>query len=341
MFIYLLILLQLPSTKHCNLRSSFYHMFYYRDHLPIKGTIVVAQLIHDEENDNCLYVTLPEFNNSRGIIQKAELPKKVKKQKETLNNLKHQHGGTIICTVSETTKINQTTNFLELVELSIRGVDKKYESKILTRQRNMERIIKLIKYISIQFNLPYESLIHEIQNNIILPLVMDDVTAIDNSNGGDINDYSDTYSNFLRSPQTLLTEININSDSDNYDNILATLKTLIKETNATSSLDFEVKIWKSNNNPNIIQTLRALFDSIKSKFNNIDLRYIGAPTYQINIRAIDPNAIDEFYRVVNQHIIDWFANNGVTGYDLQFDITQKKVKHGDVTIHYPKIEGVY
>ena len=317
-------------------------MFYYRDRIPAKGTIVVAQLINIEENESCLYVTLPEYNNSRGTIQKAELPKKVKKQKETLKNLKHQHGGMIICTISETASIDLNKNLHGIVELSIRGVDKKFEPQILIRQRNMERIIKLVKFISMEFKLPYESLIFELQNNIVLPLTMDDITTTDDDDTSDknINDYNDVYSNFLRNPQHLLIEVGIDPNSDIHKNIITTLKTMIKETNVTSSLDFNIKIWKSNNDANIIQTLRDMFEFVKSQHDNIEFRYIGAPTYQININVINSNLIDQFYQSINQSIINWLIDKNVMGYDLQFDIAQKKVKYGDVTIHYPKMEGL-
>lgn len=308
-------------------------MFYYRENLPAKGTIVVAQLIPSEENDSCLYVTLPEYNNTRGIIQKSELPKKVKKLRETLNDMKHRHNGALICVASGPTKHDSG---FDLVELSIRGIDKKHEPKILTRQRNMERIIKLTKFISTNFNLPCESLMFELQNCVVLPLMIDDIVAMDDTNDYNIDDYNEKYFNFLKHPQNLLTEIKIDPESENCKNILMTLKTMIKETNATSTLDFDVKIWKSDGDSNIINVIRSLFEFIKSTYNNVELRYIGSPTYQINFNSIDPNAIDHVYGLIKQSIINWLINNNVVGYDLQFDVTQIKVKYGDITIHYPE-----
>lgn len=308
-------------------------MFYYRDILPVKGTIVVAQLILSEENENCLYVTLPEYNNSRGIVHKSELPKKVNKLKQTLSDMKNQNNGTIVCIISDTAKMDTTNNSLELIELSYNGVDKTYKPNIVARQRNLERIIKIVKFISVRFNLSFASLMHELQNNIVMPLIIDDISTID-----DINDYTNEYSNFLRFPQKLLDEIKISehlTEENHNQNILTTLKGMIKETNAQASLDFDIKIWKSNNNANIVQILREIFEFIKSKFDNIELRYIGAPTYQIILNKIEPDVIDQVYTNINQSLIEWLNNNNVVGYDLTFDTTQKKVKLGDVTINFP------
>jgi translation initiation factor 2 alpha subunit (eIF-2alpha) len=313
-------------------------MFYYSDSdfAPIKGTVVIAHLINSDENEHCLYVTLPEYNNSRGIVQKAELPKKVKKQRETLNNMKHQNKGAIVCVVSEKPKFDKTNNSLELIELSVKGIDKIFEPKILARQKNMERIIKLIKFISIEFNLPFDQLIDELRSNIVTPLLINEIPTID-----DIDDYDNMYNNFLRQPQDLLTNLKIDTDvhTDIHKNVMIVLKTMIKEVNASSSLDFQIKIWKCSDDMNIICVMRKLFEFIKSKYDKIDLRYIGSPKYQIHLHAIDPNVINDVYQSINESIIEWLRSNNVTGYDLQFDIQSKEVKNGDITINYPfKIE---
>src|SRR5438445_5108086 len=107
-------------------------MFYYSKKLPITGTIVVA-LVSDEDNDSCIYVTLPEYNNCRGVVYKRELPKKVKQQKDIITKMKH--AGHTVCVVSAVPKCTSDGD-PELIELSIKGVDPKYHQDIVTRFKN-------------------------------------------------------------------------------------------------------------------------------------------------------------------------------------------------------------
>src|SRR6185503_11964292 len=102
-------------------------MFYYDKLVPTIGTIVVASVSLDVENENCIYVTLPEYNNSRGIIYKRELPKRVKLQKKLIAEMKQ--AGHVVCTILSTPKLTNNST-LELVELSIKGVDQKYHHDI-------------------------------------------------------------------------------------------------------------------------------------------------------------------------------------------------------------------
>src|SRR5438477_9672739 len=111
-------------------------MFYYREKIPVAGTIVVVMITEEKENETCVYVILPEYNNSVGIIYKSELPKRLKAQRKTIAEMKQ--AGQIVCVVSNTPKLTQDGN-LELVELSVKGVDQKWHTDVITRYKNIEK----------------------------------------------------------------------------------------------------------------------------------------------------------------------------------------------------------
>src|SRR5579872_1460135 len=264
-------------------------MFYYRDELPQMGTIVIAVVSDTDENDSCIYTTLPEYNNCQGVIYKRELPKKVKQQKKILSEMKH--AGTIVCVVSNslTTSTISSKSKSEIIELSIKGVDPKHHANIITRYKNIEKILKIVKFVSQEFGYTYKNIIKKIHENIITPLT--DINGTDK-----VNDYGEIYQNFLRNHKTLVELMNLESKDSKRVN--KKLNNMITELPASSSLNFDLFVWKGDkDNRDAIFVLRDVFDVIKNSFKdqNIELRYLGAPKYQINLMRIDLDKINDMY----------------------------------------------
>lgn len=300
-------------------------MFFYEDKFPMKGTIVVANMKIGDKSDNCMYVTLPEYNNIDGILYRNELPKRLKLQKKAISDMKQ--AGQIVCVVTNQL-VDSNSN---LVELSIKGVDTKYHDLILTRYRNIEKFIKLMKFISFTVNIPYYDLVQTLQNTIIIPLdEIDENASVDN--------YDALYSSCLRDISSFLKFVPlINDNNELKTQVLDSLKDLIKETNASSSLMFDLFVWKGINGMNSVTILQSLLGYIKTKYmdKTVDIRYIGAPRYQLTVRSIELDQIDITYTDIMSSIADWMTNNNIVCYDLQYDILQKEIVHGDISITFP------
>lgn len=299
-------------------------MYFYEDKIPEQGTIVIANMKVGDKNDNCIYVTLPEYNNVDGTLYRNELPKRLKLQKKAIADMKQ--AGQIVCIVTNT---DSSTN---LIELSIKGVDAKYHDLILTRYRNIDKILKIIKFISITQKIPYYDLVEKLQESVIVPL-----TEIDENKG--IDNYEALYFSCLRDIASFLKFVPlVHEDDEIRKRVIEILNTMIRETNASSSLMFDIFVWKNDSTGrNAVTILQSLFGHVKKEFadKTVDIRYIGAPRYQINIRSVALDDIDIIYENIKNSMTDWMTINNITCYELQFDISQKEVVHGDVAITFP------
>ncbi len=299
-------------------------MFYYSEKLPLKDTVVLARIIIEEENDTCVYVKLPEYNNFRGLICKSELPKKARTQKKILDTMRKN--GLIVCTVSKTSHFDSNNNPI-LIELSVKGVDEKHHPNVISRHKNIEKILRVIKFVSKEFDKDYEKLIHNFHQSDIRALTIKDFDDIE-----EIDNYTTTYFNYLKNYDIFLKKMQLD---ENLPIVSSTIKNIINETNASSGLEFELTIWKSNSNIDVIYLLQNVFDHIKKIFPNIELRYVGAPKYQVYIISIEFEKINELYENIKEEIVHWMEINNVTRYDLKFDCSNKDVKRGEITIAFP------
>ena len=303
-------------------------MFYYSERLPLKDTVVLARIIIEEENETCVYVRLPEYNNYRGLICKSELPKKARAQKKILDTMRKK--GLIICTCSKTSCFDSNNNPM-LIELSVKGVDEKHHPNVITRYKNIEKILRVIKFVSQEFNLDYEKLVSNFHQTDIHALTIKDFDDIE-----EIDNYSLSYSSYLKNYENFLIKMQVD---DILPIVSTTIKNLIKETNASSGLEFELTVWKSNSQIDVIYLLHNVFDHIQKKYNSIELRYVGAPKYQININSIEFDLIDLMYENIKMDILKWMSINNVTKYDLKYDPSKKEIKRGEINISFPhKIE---
>lgn len=301
-------------------------MFFYKQKFPTQGTIVIANMKIGDKSDNCMYVTLPEYNNINGILYRNELPKRLKLQKKAIADMKQ--AGQIVCIVTNTPTNTQSSN-VDIVELSVKGVDMKHHAAILSRYKNIEKLLKIIKFISIKFGIPYYDLVKNLHKSVIFPL-----SDIDDDNG--VDNFEVLYASCLRDIGSLLKFVPLDDDIRNQ--VIETLVSLIKETNASSSLTFTLIVWEGDaTKKNDVTILQSIFRDIKDKFmdRTVDISYKGAPNYQIIIRSIAIDTIDNTYADIKTSMIDWMTTNNITRYDLQLDISQKIVVPGDVVITFP------
>lgn len=313
-------------------------MLYYDEKLPTPGTIVVANIsTEDENNEHCIYVTLPEYNDYRGIIYKCELPKRVKMHKKTVLSMKRAKK--IVCIVTNTPKFGSNGQ-PELIELTVKGIDLKHQPSVISRYKNIKNIIKLIKFVLqiIPDKTNYFDIIEIFHRNIIVPLKM-----IDETDG--IDDYTALYTNYLRNCDEFIKMINI----DEFDKatVVDELKKRIHEKDASSTLCFDLLVLKGYNinetkddqKNDAINVIQDVFNQVKTKHivNNVDIRYIGAPTYEIYLPSVKLETIDDAYLTIRDTIVNFMKEKGVKQYDLKFDTTVKNIKRGEISISFPKL----
>jgi translation initiation factor 2 alpha subunit (eIF-2alpha) len=111
---------------------------------------------------------------------------------------------------------------------------------------------------------------------------------------------------------------------------------MIKEGDGSVTLDFDLFVWKAINRDAVF-VLRDIFNHISELYieKGIDLRYLGAPSYQLSFTQIEIKSIDNHLENIRQIILNFMKDNNVIGYDIKFDTTKKKVKRGDITISFP------
>lgn len=297
-------------------------MFYYRNHIPEKGTIVIAKLALDDESEHCFYAHLPEYNNITAIIQKSELPKRKRTRKRILAKLRRL--GSVPCIVSTNPKINNN-NQPDLIEISMRGVDKTFTDDIFSRYRNIEKILRIVKFISFDFNLDYDKIINTFHEKDIAPLC-----DINEEKG--VDTCADMYNGYLMNKNKLIKMLNVEEITGQ--KIRDKLNVMINEVKSSSTLDFELAVWKSKNKDAIF-VIRDLFKYLAASIPGVEIRYVGAPTYQISLPEIKSQMVDPMYLKIKELIKIWMTDNEVFGYGLNFDSVNKEIKQGEISISFP------
>lgn len=304
-------------------------MFYYTENIPIKGTIVVVTF--DETSDACVYVRLPEYNNYKGVIYHKELAERGQRSKLLKKKLiEMKRAEYIVCVVTKTPSVD-AEGHSTLIELSTKGVNVKYHADIILRFKNIVKILKLFKFLAIRLSLSFDDIINEIRKNLVIP-----ITEVNDQIG--VDTLTQFYDILLRDPEKVAILSGSLQGENTYNNITQLIPSFVRTTNASSTLDFDLIIWKPDNNGiDAVYVLRDLFAHIKEEFKNqtIDVRYVCAPRYQLVIRSVVPKNIDTIYENVQKTIIEYLSNRGVTGYDLKFSLDQKLIQHGDISIAYP------
>lgn len=300
-------------------------MFYYNDKLPLCDSVVVAVVDHSAETDSCVYVHLPEFNNCRGVLYKNELPKKLKKMKEALKEMKQ--ATYLVCSVSANATLSPE-GVPELVDLSVKSVAPTHHEKIIKRFKNIEKIYKLVKFISNESGQKFDQLVLPLQENLIASIdIADD---FDN----DFDDLDEVYYNYLRNPEKLSREIGV----QDIEMVVNVVKSRTREQNASSNLEFYACVWGvDKDGRHSVYVLQDLFKATIEwmKEYKLAIRYIGSPKYQLVLSDVPVDGIDEIYEKIRTFMTEYLNTLEVKGCDIKFNINDKVIDRGVITISYP------
>lgn len=299
-------------------------MHFYTNKAPEKGTIVVANF--DRHNELCVYVKLPEFNDIEGVIYNNELPKRAKLQKKTIDNMIFVKQ--IVCMVTKT-PIMQNDGNISMIELSIRGVDEKYHSAIIARQRNIHRIHKLLDFITTKYNNNKHDMIHGLfGESVISPLI----EIIDNN----VDNYVDVYQKFLRDLYPFVSSSIIECKED----IVKDLDLMLKQKNPTILSPFDLCVWRGDKDGNdVIHVITSLFKYVKNLYPGIIIRYDSPPRYHIELNDVGNNSnansdITNYIHNIVEQMRAWLNDNGVGGFDISFDKSKQTIIPGKISVKY-------
>lgn len=284
--------------------------------IPAKATVVIA-VLKSISGNTCIYVTLPEYDNCEGVIYGTELAKRLKQNKKQIKEL--ERSNFIVCIVTSVAKFKpESKSEPELIELSLKGVDEKHHPSIVTRFTHLEKILKVYKYINEEYNIP-------ISNESINSLTMFDLDEIDT--------LEKVYQDMLKNVDKLVDSVDLTND-ELKTTIKNDLKNMIKQTNPSIIVPLTLIVWsRDKNNRDPVYILRDVFTDIKQKFK-FDIRYVGAPHYQLFVKSIAEEDIENLYTDINKSITEILESLEVTGFKMELE--KPLIQPGEVSIVYPR-----
>jgi translation initiation factor 2 alpha subunit (eIF-2alpha) len=288
---------------------------FYSDRTPSINSIVTVEIDLANESEHCIYVKLLEYSNMNGIIPKSSLPAKKKFHDKMLKSMKQKL--IIPCIVVSNTDSS-------MIDLTIKNIEPATHDIIMNRFKNVEKLCKIIKYLELELNQLSELKLDKTKfYQAIQPLKIED---------SDINDYNDLVNTYL-SNHTQFVDIFLNDDfpTEIKTKLYDVLKSSIRETKSTSSLKFDLYISKYR----AIYLIRELFLELM-KSNDVNIEYIGSPTYMINCTAVGENQINMKYESIYQQIKQWLVDKNLneSDYELIYDVSKKEIKKGDISVHF-------
>lgn len=302
-------------------------MYYYCNKLPEVDTLVVAELDNDMETEYALYVSLPEYNNIQGVISKSLLSKKIKYRNRTLKKLKNEK--LIVCYVQSDIE-NNSDGSVRPVELSFKNIENDTKHKILDRYKYVRQIIRLVKFISNDFKIDYDTLIHNFHNTVLKSITQKGIESIDSEDSGMIDTLEEYYYDLLRDNGTLADVLN----RENIMEIKTRLKAIITEQLPVAEINFKYSVW-STNDKETIHVMRSMYTELTRLYKNIKIQYMGAPQYKLILSSVPYDDIDTTLGKIKNNVNKICENLGANGYIIDFDMNNKIIKKGDVSISYP------
>lgn len=287
-------------------------MFFYNDEKPPVNSVAIAELILEEENDLCLYVTLPEYNNLRGIIPKSELARKKRYLHKNIKELKKKK--IFPCLVSSISG--------DMADLTVKHLTKDITQGVMARHANLIRILKIICFISKEFKIDLSELMENYVYDHIEPI---------SENISDVDDLSKMYGEILTDPKNLVDRLGLDNPEQNK-TITDKLVSMVKYGDSDSSLDFQINVWQGENS---VQILRDVFTLLKEQNYIEKIDYMGSPNYTMHIKGQDNDDCELKYTEIKNLIKSYLKENEIKRYNLVLDIKSFNIKRGDITISFP------
>jgi translation initiation factor 2 alpha subunit (eIF-2alpha) len=337
-------------------------MFYYSSNMPIEGQIVIGYLVPDKEEENCLYVRVPEYNNIEGIIPKSNLPKKKRNFKKILAQMKKDK--IIPCLVKSEPR-KDSNNQLWPLDLTLRNIEREKKQLIIDRFNNITRILRVFKFISEETKISFEELSLGLHKQFVTELEVDNLAdnLADNSDDDNSDDDNSDNSNNLESKsdsdkssqcltdlsdlhqkiignhdfliETIRAEYNLTNDEE-----ILIRKTMSNNTvakNSDCNIFFEFRVDDAKDPLNPVEVLQSTFVNIFDAIPNISIQYRGAPNYVATVQDVLPHDLENTISKLSQVFEDYLSElDPKPKYHLQFSREQSIAKEPIYTFSFPR-----
>ncbi len=228
-------------------------MFYKKPGLPNSNDFVlctVKKILH-----HSVFVSIDEYNNLEGLINISEIaPGRIRNIRDYVKPDK-----TIVCKVL---KVNYQTR---QIDLSLRRVSVNAMKIKIDEYRQEEKAEKLLEFIGKQLNLDMERMYKEAGIKII----------------DEFGSLHECFNKIANNEEDILKKLEINEKIASLLN--KTVKEKIKPPRTKIKLVLELRSFEYNGLENIKNLLIKSGNEYKKKVENLEIRYISAPRYQLEI----------------------------------------------------------
>jgi translation initiation factor 2 alpha subunit (eIF-2alpha) len=320
------------------------------------GQVVLGYLINEKEEENCLYVRIPEYDNIEGMIPKSNLPKKRRTFKRVLAKMRKDI--IVPCVLKTKPRFNDDGTPWPL-DLTLRRIDRDSKQVFIDRFENIGRILKVHKFVSEEVGTDFRNLSAGLWSEEIIELFADRIIddKKDSDSDSDSNDSddadSDSDSEQSDSPQVLSDLANlyqmIVGDHDYMIQMIrrsmdldADLETQIRRVmteythakKSDCSIQFEFRVDDAEDPVDVLQ---QVFTKVLDQNPDIVIHYKGAPNYVTVKPNVSPDELEgeiESLRETFESIIQECAN---CSYHLKFSLQNSEAKTPTYSFSFPRL----
>ena len=323
-------------------------MYYYSSHsnIPVVGQVLVGQILLEKEEETCIYVRIPEYNNIEGIIPKSNLPKKRRIYAKVLAQMKKDKQ--IPCVVKFEPRVDADSKLWPL-DLSILTADDLIKHTIVGRFENMSRILKLFKFLAEETNTPFTYAVQGLAD-LMPELSADDLMDKDQTV---LSDLSDLYIKLISDVTYLLsvmrfdvrvsddvppdTQSDTQSDAPSFVRSVMSSCITVKKSDCTICFDFRINSGGQSNSTDPVKILRDTFTHVMYQHPTMSIQYKGAPSYAAIMPDVSiddlPSKIDSIQKCFTDYLEAEYRD---CKFDLLFDITKAEAKKPQYFMTYPR-----
>jgi translation initiation factor 2 alpha subunit (eIF-2alpha) len=308
-------------------------MLFYSSDKPLEGQVLVGNILLEKEEETCIYVKIPEYDNIEGLISKSYLPKKKRVYNKVLAQMRRDKK--ILCVVKSKPEVD-TDGKLWPLDLMLVTIDDTLKEKLTDRYENIIRILKLVKFLSEDTDTNISHMMRGLYDEVKEIFITD---FSDEDKIGSISDLSNFYNKLISDNKYLINILDGDKDltEDSKNKISSVMRDSVVVKKEDCVLPFVFRINNARD-ANSIDILNKSFDHFMSEFPTISVYYKGAPLYSMSIPDTDEVDIVEKVENIKKCFSDHIRDNYQScSYDLSFDLDKAEIKKPIYTMTYNRL----
>ena len=332
-------------------------MFYYSSNSPKVGQVVLGYLMNDKEEENCIYVRIPEYDNVEGMIPKSNLPKKRRTFKKVLAKMRKE--GVIPCVVKSKPRFNVDGTPWTL-DLTLRRIDRNAKQVFIDRVDNIARILKVMKFLSEETTVGLGELCTGLWSGYIGELFADRIvygtedndesdeessdsgsdesdTDSDNSDSPQqLTDLSDLYQRVAGNPDFVIDTIKAGTtlESETESAILDILNSYSNAKKSDCTINFEFRIDDAEDP---VEVLQDVFSKVIEDQPDLTIHYKGAPMYSAIKPDVSPAELEGRIDELRQTFETALSTHSNCNYHLKFSLQDSEAKEPTYSFSFPRM----